>query len=212
MQFAKEQAALEEIAEMILDAATNLYKSTKYIYSLSKENFYSCNIKDVFRVILNNILRADALQALYLTTNNSACAEMNTKEYGKIYSLLVYSFAIRLPALRRVEIRGDRLTDGQIQEIYDFIVSKGVVNYDDIVVGSFAENKARVRKNQPVAPYNSDWYKAFIYTHIPELAEINNRNLFLFGTIDVLFVMFHMRLEEELHKLLGKLCTTPHKD
>lgn len=207
MQFSNEQAATEEIAELVLDAAANLYKSTKYIYSISKDDFYNCNIKDAFRIILNNMLHSDALQALHLSTDKTSCAEMSGKEYGKIYSLLVFSFAIRLPALRRIDVHGDSMTDSQIQSVYDFIMSKGVVNYDDIVVGSFAENKTRVRKNQPVPPYNSDWYKAFVYTHIPALSEISNRNLFLFGAIDVLFVMFYMRLEEELHLLLSRMCT-----
>ncbi len=204
MQFLSERTAIEEVAALILDAAANLYKSTKYIYALSRADFYSCSVKDVFKVILNNLRQVDTLQALGLHIDAESCPEMATAEYEKVFSLLVYSFAVRLPTLQRVQIQGERLSDAQIQAIYDYIMQKGIANHGELVAESFADMKVRIRKKQQVVPYNADWYKAFLYTYVPSLAEINNRNVFLFGTVDILFMMYYMRLEEELQAMLTR--------
>lgn len=209
MLFRSEQAAVQELAELILDAAANLYRCTKYIYSLSLEDYYNCDIKDVFKIILNNIFEADHLHALHLTLDDAHCGPMNGKEYSKVFSLIVYSFAVRIPLLKGVDVKGDRLTDQQLRAIYEYVLSKGVVNHDDAIGESYEEIRLCMRKGRPVPPYGADWYKAYLYRNIPQLAEVNNRNLFLFGTADVLFVLFYLRLQEELGRLLHSLCILP---
>lgn len=210
MRFRDEQAAISELAEVILDASANLYKTTKYIYSLSKKDFYSINIKDVFKIFLNNILNAEMLRTLNLSMSGEQCAEMNGPEYTKVFSLLVYSIAVRLPTLKDVEVRGDHLSDGQIRALYDMLMSKGVVNHEHMVIETFDEIRQALRKKRPIPPYSADWYKAYVCRFVPELGEINNRNLFLLGTADMLFVMFYLCLEKELEQRIMTLCAAPH--
>lgn len=205
MRFYSEQNAIEEIGTFLLESSASLFKATKYIYGLSYSDFYHCSIKDVFKIILNNLTKADMLQALGLNIQGDACTEMENEEYSKVFALMVYSFAVRLPTLQRFQMNGERITDAQVQKIYEFIIGKGVVNYDNVVTDNYTEIRQHVRKKQPIPPYSADWYTAFVYTHIPELAEINNRNMFFFGTIDVLFMMFYMRLEEEMQTMLASL-------
>ena len=206
MVFRNEQDALVDLAEMILDAAANLYKATKYVYSLSKSDFYHCDVKDAFKIILNNIFDSGALRALNLSMDDSQCAEMNCPEYSRVFSLLVYSFAVRLPVLRGVEVRGDKLSEQQLKAVYDYIMSKGVVNHDDAVPESYEEIRICVKKGNPVPPYQAEWYRAYLLGNVPALADLTNRNLFLFGTVEVLFVMFYLRLEQELRTHITTLC------
>ena len=63
---------------------------------------------------------------------------------------------------------------------------------------SFLETKYLVRKGKKLQPFTADWYKTYIYTNVPELAEITNKNMFLLGFADVLFAMFYSCLEEEI--------------
>lgn len=206
MVFRDEREAVTELAELVLDAAANLHKATKYIYSLSKNDFYNCNVKDAFKVVLNNIFDAGALRSLGLTMEDSECAEMNGAEYRGVFSLIVYSFAVRLPLLRGVEVQGNRLTEQQIRAVYDAILAKGVVNHGDAVPESYEEIRVDVKKGRPVSPYSADWYKVYVHTNVPALADITNRGLFLFGMVDVLFPMFYMRLEQELGNEIRRLC------
>ena len=40
--------------------------------------------------------------------------------------------------------------------------------------------------------------------NVPKLAEINNRNMFLMGSVDMLFAMFYSCMEEELKNRLSE--------
>lgn len=206
MQLQDEQAAVKAVTEFLFDAAAALYKGTRYIYSLSQDDFYNVDVKDAFKILLNNIQEAEKLHVLGLSLDDERCAAMNVKEYKLVFSLIVYSFAVRLPTLRQIKIGGERPTEGQIQAIYDAVMNKGVINHDEVVEESFDEISALVRKNRPVPPYSGDWYKAFVCKHIPALAALTNRNMFLFGVADVLFVMFYLRVEQELIALLESMC------
>lgn len=205
MEFQSERAAVSIISDVIVKSGVSLYNSIKYIYSLAEDDFYNCNIKDVLKVILNNLTNIDSLQELGLRINADKCSEMNSPEYNNVLSLIVYSFAIRIPVLKNLLINNQALTDDQLKAIYDNVVSKGARNYLDTIPESYDEIKKLVKTKKAVPPYNADWYKAFIFTRIPELSEIKNKNIFLLGAVDILFTMFYACLEEELENTINRI-------
>ena len=85
------------------------------------------------------------------------------------------------------------------------MIAKGAGNYENIIVDDFEEIRRMVKQRQPVPAYDAEWYKGYIYTYVPELASINNKNLFLLGSCDVLFTLFYSSLEDELQRLLESL-------
>lgn len=202
MDFKSERAALTGISETIVKCGVSLYNAVKYIYSLAAEDFYNCSIKDALKVVLNNITDCDSLQALGLRINNNKCGEMNSEEYNRILSLIVFSFAVRIPALKLVKSGDDTLTEDQIHTIYEMVLSKGAENYNEIIKESYLETKYLVKKGKPIPPYSAEWYKTYIYRNVPELSAITNKNMFLIGFVDVLFTMFYSCMEEELKNVI----------
>ncbi len=205
MEFQSERAAVSIISDVIVKSGVSLYNSIKYIYSLAEDDFYNCNIKDVLKVVLNNLTNIDFLQELGLRINADKCSEMSSPEYNNVLSLIVYSFAIRIPVLKNLTINNQTLTDDQLKAIYDNVISKGARNYLDTIPESYEEIKKIVKTKKPVPPYNADWYKAFIFTRIPELSEIKNKNMFLLGAVDILFTMFYACLEEEIENTINRI-------
>lgn len=206
MEFKSERGAITAISDMIIKCGVSLYNAIKYIYSIGAEDFYSCSIKDALKIILNNITDADSLQALGLRINDHRCQEMSSEEYNRVLSMIVYSFAVRTPMLKTIKCGEKTMTDDQIHEIYDVLISRGAANYNEIIKESFLETKYLVKKNRPLPAYNADWYKTYIYTSVPELSAITNKNMFLIGFADVLFTMFYSCMEEELKNLVLSLC------
>ena len=202
MDFKSERAALTGISETIVKCGVSLYNAVKYIYSLAAEDFYNCSIKDALKVVLNNITDCDSLQALGLRINNNKCGEMNSEEYNRILSIIVFSFAVRIPALKLVKNGDDTLTEDQIHTVYEMVLSKGSENYNEIIKESYLETKYLVKKGKPIPPYSAEWYKTYIYRNIPELSAITNKNMFLIGFVDVLFTMFYSCMEEELKNVI----------
>ena len=202
MDFKSERAALTGISETIVKCGVSLYNAIKYIYSLAAEDFYNCSIKDALKVVLNNITDCDSLQALGLRINNNKCSEMNSEEYKLILPMIVFSFAVRIPALKLVKNENDTLSEEQIHTIYEMVLSKGAENYNEIIKESYLETKYLVKKNKPIPSYSADWYKTYIYTNVPALSAITNKNMFLIGFVDILFAMFYSCMEEELKNVI----------
>lgn len=202
MDFKSERAAITGISETIVKCGVSLYNAIKYIYSLAAEDFYNCTIKDALKIVLNNITDADSLQALGLRINNNKCSEMNSPEYNRVLSLIVYSFAVRVPSLKLIKNGDDSLTEAQLHSIYEAVLSKGADNYNEIIKESYLEIKYYVKKGKPLPAYSADWYKTYIYTNVAELSAITNKNMFLLGFVDVLFAMFYSCMEEELKNVI----------
>ena len=198
MEFVNENNAVNGLAEAVIKGGVCLYNAVKYIYSIAEEDFYRVNIKDAFKVVLNNIDDTDSLKALGLRIDKHSCGEMLGENYNMVLPLIIYSIAVRLPALRNIRNGDDRMTDDQILKVYNAVIEKGAKNYNDIIKESYAEFRYLVRKGKPLPPYTAEWYKTYIYTYVPPLAEITNKNMFLLGFADVLFAMFYACLEEEL--------------
>ncbi len=199
MQFINEQNAINGISDSIIKGGVSLYNAIKYLYSIAEEDFYKVNIKDAFKVVLNNIFDADCLQALGLRIDDNSCTEMQGEDYNRTLSLIVFSLAVRIPTLKKIKNGEDSMTDDQLYQIYTTVLEKGAANFNDIIVDSYLEMKYLVRKNKKLPAYTADWYKAYIFTNVPSLTAITNKNMFLLGFVDVLFAMFYSCLEDELH-------------
>lgn len=198
MLFINEAAAINGLADTIIRGGVSLYNAMKYIYSIAEDDFYNISIKDAFKVVLNNITDTDCLQGLGLHIDDRTCAEMQSEEYNHVLSLMVYSLAVRIPTLKNVRINDENMTDDQLYRLYNAVMEKGAENYKDMISETFLETKYLVRKGKKLQPFTADWYKTYIYTNVPELAEITNKNMFLLGFADVLFAMFYSCLEEEI--------------
>ena len=198
MDFINEQAAVSGLADEIVKGGVCLFNAVKYIYSIAEDSFYTVDIKDAFKIVLNNINDTDSLTALGLRLDNDTCREMMSEEYNKVLPLIVYSLAVRIPVLKNLKGASGSMTDDQLYHVYNAVLAKGAENCMEAVQESFMEIKYLVRKGKKLPPYNADWFKTYIYTNVPALAEITNKNMFLLGFADVLFAMFYSCLEESL--------------
>ena len=208
MEFISERTAYTLISETVAKAGVSLFNAIKYIYMIADKDFYNINIKDIFKIALSNISDTTCLYNTGIKLDKDRCAEMNSPEYERVLSLMVYSFAVRLPLLKNVKTKGGSLNDKQIKAIYDLVIAKGAGNYDNIITDDFEEIRRLVKQNRPVPAYDAEWYKGYIYTYVPALATISNKNVFLLGSADILFTLFHSCLEEELERLLNALASS----
>lgn len=205
MEFVSERTAFAMLSDTVVKAGVSLFNTVKYIYMIADKDFYNINVKDIFKIALKNITDTSSLFNTGIKLDKERCKEMSSPEYERVLSLMVYSFAVRLPELKSVKTRGGSLNDKQIKAIFDMVVTKGAGNYENIIVDDFEEVRRMVKLNKPVPAYDAEWFKGYIYSFVPELASINNKNLFLLGCCDILFTLFYSSLEEELERLLNSL-------
>lgn len=205
MNLISEHTAYTRLSETIVKAGVSLFNAVKYVYAISERDYYNISVKDIFRIALADITDANALYNTGIRVDKDNCAAMSGAEYEKVLSLMVYSFAVRLPLLRRIKTKGGVLSDKQIKAVYDMAVEKGAENYQNAIDEDFDENRRLVRMGRQLPPFDAEWYKSYIYTYVPELSAINNRNLFLAGSVDVLFALYYSRLNELLESLLSEL-------
>lgn len=204
MEFTSERTVITRLSDITVESATALYNAVKYIYSIAEEDFYNVGIKDALKVVLNNVTDPDCLEALGLRINSETCREMSSEAYKRILPLTIYSFAVRLPVLKQFKVGDKTISDEQLLSVYDAVMRKGAENVDNVITESYADIKQLVKKGKPIPPYSSDWYKTYIYTHVPELSSITNKNMFLLGFTDILFAMFHSCVEEELRNVIAE--------
>lgn len=198
MNFINETAAVNGLADYIIRCGVCLYNSVKYIYSLAENDFYNVNIKDVLKIMLNNMPETDPIKTLGLRIDDYTCREMQSEEYNRVLPLMVFSLAVRIPVLKNVKNGEDSMTDDQLYRLYTAVIDKGAENYRDIITESFLETKYLVRKGKKLPPFTADWYKSYIYSSVPALSDITNKNMFLLGFVDVLFAMFYSCVEDGL--------------
>lgn len=208
MVFEDETKAILEISDYVTETANGLFLATKYIYALSARDFYSCDIKDVFRIILNNPTKPEKLSCLGLSFSGPDCAAVNTKEYNLIREMILFSFAFRLPVFTDYAGR-EGLSEAQAVSLYETVLLNADMSAASYVKGSFEETRKRIKKQKPPLPYRTDWLKAYIYGCGGALAEINARNFFFMGTLEPLFSMFSLLFEKELFRLVKALAAPP---
>ncbi|MCI7760022.1 MAG: hypothetical protein ACI4JT_02170 [Oscillospiraceae bacterium] len=207
MEFVSERTAFTMLSETVVKAGVSLFNAVKYIYMIADKDFYNINVKDIFKISLKNITDTTCLYNTGIKLDKERCKEMNSPEYERVLSLMVYSFAVRLPELKNVKINNQTLNDKQIKTIFDMVVAKGAGNYDNVIVDDFEEIRRMVRTGRPVPAYDAEWFKSYIYSYVPALTAITNKNMFLLGSCDILFTLFYSGLEEELKRLLESLVT-----
>lgn len=205
MEFISERTAFTMISDTIVKAGVSLFNAVKYIFMIADKDFYNINVKDIFKISLKNITDTSSLFNTGIKLDKEHCKEMNSPEYERVLSLMVYSFAVRLPELKSVKTRGGTLNDKQIKAIYDMVIAKGAGNYENVIADDFEEVRRMVKMGKGVPAYDAEWFKGYIYGYVPALASINNKNLFLLGSCDILFTLFYSSLEEELERLLESL-------
>lgn len=205
MEFISERTAFTMLSDTVVKAGVSLFNAVKYIYMIADKDFYNINVKDIFKISLKNITDTSCLYNTGIKLDKERCKEMNTPEYERVLSLMVYSFAVRLPELKNVKTKGGVLTDKQIKTVFDMVAEKGASNYENVIADDFEEIRRMVKLGRPVPAYDAEWFKGYIYGYVPQLASINNKNLFLLGSCDILFTLFYGALEEELERLLNSL-------
>lgn len=205
MEFISERTAYTMLSETIIKAGVSLFNAVKYIYMISDKDFYNINVKDIFKIALKNITDTTCLYNTGLKLDRERCKEMNSPEYERVLSLMVYSFAVRLPELRSIKTKGGQLNDKQIKAIFDMVVEKGAANFENVISLDFEDVRRMVKSGKPIPAYDAEWFKGYIFAYVPALAAINNKNLFLIGSCDILFTLFYSGLEEELENLLNRL-------
>ena len=207
MEFVSERTAFTMLSETVVKAGVSLFNAVKYIYMIADKDFYNINVKDIFKISLRNITDTTCLYNTGIKLDKERCREMNSPEYERVLSLMVYSFAVRLPELKNVKINNQSLNDKHIKAIFDMVVAKGAGNYDNVIVDDFEEIRRMVKTGRPVPAYDAEWFKSYIYSYVPALTAITNKNMFLLGSCDILFTLFYSDLEEELKRLLESLAT-----
>ena len=205
MEFISERTAFTMLSETVVKAGVSLFNAMKYIYMIADKDLYNINIKDIFRISLNNITDTTCLYNTGIKLDKERCAAMNTPEYERVLPLMVYSFAVRLPVLRYVKTSGGVLSDKQIKSIFDLVISMGAGNFENVIPDDFEDIRRLVKTGKPIPAYDAEWYKGYIYAYVPGLAAVNNRNVFLLGSADILFTLFYSSLEEELANQLEEL-------
>jgi hypothetical protein len=205
MTFQNENEALEQLADTVLKAGANIFKATKYLYVLTSEHYYNCSVKDFVKVLLNNMYNADALKVFRISIDSPVCGVLNTKEYFYVLRQLIHSFAVRLPIMCRVNIHGQTMTDKQIETVYKIVLDKGFSNENVSSPESFQETLKAVRRGRDDLPYNADWYRSYVYSAVPALADLSNQNLLFLGTTDVLLTLYYLCLEKDFEARIRAL-------
>lgn len=205
MEFISERTAFTMLSDTVVKAGVSLFNAVKYIYMIADKDFYNINVKDIFKIALKNISDTTCLYNTGIKLDKERCKEMNSPEYERVLSLMVYSFAVRLPELKSVRTKGGQLNDKQIKAIYDMVIAKGAGNFENVIADDFEEIRRMVKLGKPIPAYDAEWFKGYVYGYVPALATVTNKNLFLLGSCDILFTLFHGSLEEELETLLNSL-------
>ena len=199
------------ISETVVKAGVSLFNAVKYVYLISDRDFYNISIRDIFKIALKNITNTSALSNTGIKLDKERCKEMNSPEYERVLSLMVYSFAVRLPELKTIKTNGGSLNDKQIKAIFDIVCEKGAANFENIITDDFEEIRRIVKSGKPVPAYDAEWFKSYIYGYVPALAAVTNRNMFLFGCCDILFTLFYSGLQDELERVINSLAVVSSK-
>lgn len=198
MDFQSERTVINFLSDTIIKSGVSLYNAVKYIYSMTEDDFYNCNISDVFKIVINNLTNSDCLKSYGLVINAEKCGAMNQKKYDNVLHLIEYSLAIRIPTLKNVVIDKQTMSDAQLKIVYDTVISKGADNYCEYIDDTYDSIKKLVKRKKEVPFYTSEFFRNYIYANVHEIAQMNNRNIFLYGAVEILFPMFYAKLEETL--------------
>ncbi|MCL2071740.1 MAG: hypothetical protein FWH07_05850 [Oscillospiraceae bacterium] len=192
-----EKDMIQTLSEAVENAAFSLHSMIGYIYSVGENDFYNINIKDLFKISLEDIGNPDSLSKIGISTKTDIA------NFTQLSDLMFYAFAVRTPYLRRIsEIK---VSDRLIVSLYESCAEKGAVDPDNFVRESFKANMkaakiSETKRSEP--PFNGEWFRRWVYSYGGELAEITNRNMFLLGCMDALFPLYYAKLTDTLTGIL----------
>lgn len=189
--------AMQKIAEEIDFASRSLFNAIRYCYQIADADFYNVNVKDIFKIGLNRITDYNCFKNLGIILEDKSLGEMAGEQFQEVQKVIRYSFAVRLPFLRRYA-ENTTIKDGQLKQIYDQLEAIGFANPDGIVEDSYKSMMwlVRTKKNEPA--FDTEWFRRWIYTYGHDLAAINNKNMMLLGCVEALFPLYYAALQDLL--------------
>ncbi len=189
--------AMQKIAEEIDFASRSLFNAIRYCYQIADADFYNVNVKDIFKIGLNRITDYNCFKNLGIVIEDRSLGEMAGEQFQEVQKVIRYSFAVRLPFLRRYA-ENTTIKDGQLKQIYDQLEAIGFANPDGIVEDSYKSMMwlVRTKKNEPA--FDTEWFRRWIYTYGHDLAAINNKNMMLLGCVEALFPLYYAALQDLL--------------
>ncbi len=189
-------------AGILTNTAQSMTTVMKYIYTVSYDDFYNINIKDIFRVALLDVTKSSSLENLGIAvTSESSDGIFESPEFQRLPHMIAYSFAARLPFFKR-QIEDFPLTDKQLKTVYDIMINNGADNFGGMIYETYEENMKLQKQKQLLPSFNSEWVRRYIYTYMPRLGEINNRNLYFMGCIEAMFPLYYSSVVAQLKKVL----------
>lgn len=199
--------SLPILAGIICNTAKSMATTMKYIYAVSDEDFYNINVKDIFRLALTDVTDCTKLENLCIRTDKKNINDIfSGVEFSRVQHMISYSLAVRLPFCKK-QIEDFPLKDKQLKALYDSIMYESADNFGNIISETFDDNSKLIKQKQPLPAYNSEWFRRYVYTYIPSLGEINNKNLYFLGCVEAMFPLYYSSLIAQLKKvmfLLGK--------
>lgn len=201
---ANNEEILKGIADIVDRTAQSLFNAIKYCYMITDEDFYNINVKDIFKVGLGNVTDYNCFQNLGLTLDNSKIGEMASATYNEVLGVIRYSLAVRLPFIKKYATES-QIKDGQVRQIYDYLEELGFSNPDGIVEHTYKSMSLLVKTRKAEPAFDTEWFRAWIYTYGKDLAAINNRNMFVLGCADALFPLYYASLQEILIAAFNKI-------
>lgn len=153
---------------------------------------------------LSNVTDYDAFKHLGIALDKAKLGEMGLDSFNEVLSIIRYSFAIRLPFMRKYATES-QIKDNQLNRIYSILEDYGFANPDGIVEESLKSMTwlVKTKKNEP--PFDTEWFRCWIYTYGHDLAAINNRNMFILGCADALFPLYYASLQDKVVKELNTI-------
>lgn len=199
------QSELLSMASMVSDAADSIYEALRYIYFVSCEDFYSVNVKDIFKIALSNITDSTLLSNLGYKIYPEMTGDLKDPGFAAVKRLIKYAFAVRIPFLKKYIPPKGSFNDNDLKELFRIICDAGAQNLDGIITSDFKNNMKLLRsKDQEEPLFDTEWFKSWVYTHGKEFSVINNKNMFFLGCADALFPLYWASLSDKLLEKIEK--------
>ncbi len=201
MEFPSE--SLPILAGIITNTGKAMATTMKYIYAVSAKDFYNIGVKDVFRVALLDPTDPSKLENLGIDINKKEIKDIfDSAEFQRVQHMICYYLAARIPFYKK-QIEELSLKEKQLKMIYDATINEGADNFGELINETYDENVKLVKQRQfIVPPFSSDWFRRYIYTYIPKLGEINNRNLYFLGCVEAMFPLYYSAIIAQMKKVI----------
>ena len=194
--------SLPILCGIISNTAKSMTQVMKYIYAVSAEDFYNVNIKDVFRLALLDVTDTSKLENLNINIGTKEIKDIfSSTEFSRVQHLICFSFAARIPFLKK-QIDDLPIKDKQLKAMYDNLVNDGADNFGKVIYESYDENLKLLKQRQNLPPFGADWFRRYVYTYMPKLGEITNRNLYFLGCVEAMFPLYYSSLTAQMKKVI----------